>query len=162
MRGCVIGDENTNNLRYGDDTVLLAESEEELQFLVDEVGKKSGVKGLRMNVKKTKTMVVTRGDEVKISFKINGKILEQVKSFKYLGQIITDDGKCDTEVKSRIAMARNTFAKLKDVNARILKLDLRKRIVKCYVISTLLYGAGTCTSTNEMNGFEYGKALAPR
>ena len=96
-------------------------------------------------------MVVTRGDEVKISIKINGKILEQVKSFKYLGQIITDDGKLDTEVKSRIAMARNTFAKLKDVvTARKLKLDLRKRIMKCYVISTLLYGAETWTLNKDL------------
>ena len=57
LPGCVVGGENVNNLRYADDTALLAESEEELQNLIDVVKRESENKGLKMNVKKTKTML---------------------------------------------------------------------------------------------------------
>ena len=61
--GCVVGGDTINNLRYTDDTALLAESEEDLQVLVDAVKEQSERKGLKMNVKKTKTMVVCRDTE---------------------------------------------------------------------------------------------------
>ena len=94
MPGCVVGGVNINNLRYADDTALIAESELELQELVDKVRAESEKMGLRMNVKKTKTMLVSRDHEkdrrqgVKRTVKIwvDGKPLEQVQKFKYLGQ----------------------------------------------------------------------------
>ena len=63
IKGCVIGGHNVNNPRYADDTTLLAESEEELQKVVDQVKKNSEKMGLKMNVKKTKTMLVSRDHE---------------------------------------------------------------------------------------------------
>ena len=72
------------------------------------------------------------------------KKLEQVRDFKYLGQIITDDGRCDKEVKRRIAIARSNFINMKDVLAtRKLKWDTRMRLVRCYILSTLLYASET-------------------
>ena len=117
IKGCVIGGHNVNNLRYADDTALLAESEEELQKVVDQVKKNSEKMGLKMNVKKTKTMLVSRdhekdrrnGVDRHVCIKVNGQILEQVKKFKYLGQWITEDGRCDLEVKTRIEMARSAL-----------------------------------------------------
>ena len=99
LPGCVVGGENLNNLRYADDTALLAESESALQDIVDVVRQNSEEKGLSMNVKKTKTMVVCRDQTPDVRKTINGQVLEQVKKFKYLGQWITDDGRCVCEIK---------------------------------------------------------------
>ena len=94
--------------------------------------------GLKMNVKKTKTMIVRRVSKdtpkPNANIKLNGQNWEQVDKFKYLGQWITADGRCDVEVKSRIEIARKTFLKLKDVlTTRRINLKLRKRLVQCYV-----------------------------
>ena len=107
------------NLRYADDTALIAESESELQKLVDRVKEESEVRGLKMNIKKTKTMIVrsVSRDTAKpnVNIKVNGQNLEKVDKFKYLGQWLTADGRCDVAVKSRIEIARKTFIKLKNV-----------------------------------------------
>ena len=149
-----------NNLRYADDTALLAESEEQLQKVLDEVRNRSEQLGLKMNVKKTKVMVVRRTkEERRANIYIEGKVLEQVKTFKYLGQQITDDGKCEIDIRSRIEIARGNFLKMKDVlTSTSLTLKTRKRLVKCYIMSTFLYSAETWTLTTEMenkiNAFE--------
>ena len=96
-----MGGEEYSNLRYADDTVLIAETIEELQDLVNEVKERSLAKGLKMNVKKTKTMVIRRNidEDCKIDISVDGKILEQVKQYLYLGHIITEDGRCETEIR---------------------------------------------------------------
>ena len=71
---------------------LLAESEAALQVLVDAVQKSGSEKGLHMNVKKTKAMVVSRQSNVRVNIRVNGQMLKQVH--RYLGQWISDDGKC--------------------------------------------------------------------
>ena len=85
LAGIRIGNDVYSNLRYADDTVLVAESEEELQKLVDEVKERSGRLGLKMNVKKTKTMVIRRDikEVCKVNIQVDGKILEQVKDYLY-------------------------------------------------------------------------------
>ena len=79
-----------------------------------------------MNVKKTKTMVIRRNinEECKVSIKVEGKELEQVKSYTYLGQQITEDGRSDTEFRKRIEIARQSFINMKSVlTSRKLKID---------------------------------------
>ena len=107
----VIGGHTNNNLRYADDMSVLAESEEKLQKAVDQVKKKSDKMGLKMNVKTTKTMLVSRDHEKDVRNSIewhvcikgNGHILEQVKKkVKYILQWIKADGQWDLEVKTRI------------------------------------------------------------
>ena len=99
LLGIKIAGKNITNLRYADDTALMAESEEALQRIVDEVKMKSLEKGLKMNTKKTKTMVISRNTSApQVSIKVDGETLEQVQSFKYLGQTITTDGKTDTKI----------------------------------------------------------------
>ena len=71
--------------------------------------------------------------------------LENVKCFKNLGSILTDDGMCTYEIKSRIAMAKAAFNKKKNLFAGKLDLNLRKKLVKCYVWSMAVYGAETWT-----------------
>ena len=73
-------------MRYADGTALLAESESAIQSIVDVVRWNSEEKGLSMNVKKTKTMVVCHDETPDVRIMVNGQVLEQVKKFKYLGQ----------------------------------------------------------------------------
>ena len=96
IKGCVVGIHNVNNLMYADDTSLLAESEEQLQAIVDKMKEQSEKMGLKMNAKKTKTMLVSRdheknrrmGTHRSVCITVNGQILEQMQKFKYLGQRI--------------------------------------------------------------------------
>ena len=136
--------EYINNLRYADDTVLLAESEEELQTLVDAVKEGSLRFGLEMNTKKTKTMIVRRdiNDGSKLNIKVDGATLEQVESYQDLGQLITEDGRCEVEIKRRIGIAKTNFFKMKNVlTTKKLSMKTRKKILYCYIISTLMYAS---------------------
>ena len=110
--GVEINGHNINNLRYADDTVLIAEDEASLQDLFTAV-KDNGEKcGLLMNIKKTKVMLLTKDTkEKKVSIHIDHKEVEQVQSFTYLGQLITDDGRSEGEIRSRIGLAKNKFSK---------------------------------------------------
>ena len=147
MKGVTVGGRNINNLRYADDTVLLAENEADLQNLLNVVREKSTEYGLNMNVKKTKVMVISKKDTIpRAHILLNGQCLDQVNQFTYLGQLITNDGYCDTEIRRRIGIARACFNKMKNVlvSGKI-NLALRLRLLQCYVWSTLLYGAETWT-----------------
>ena len=126
---------------YADDTALTAESEPELQEIVNRVNQVGKEYGMKMNVKKTKTMVVSRKVDIpQVNINIDGQVIEQVSHFMYLGQLITEDGKCDEEIKRRIGQARLAFNNMKGVLCcRRLSLTCRMRLIKCYVWSTLLY-----------------------
>ena len=80
-----------------------------------------------------------------IKIMIDQKQLENVESFKYLGSILTNDGRRTCEIKCRIAMAKVAFNKKRTLFTSTLDLELRKKLVKCYVWSIALYGAGTWT-----------------
>jgi len=73
------------------------------------------------------------------------KQLENVESFKYFGSILTNDRRCTSEIKCRIAMAKAAFKKKRTLFTRTLDLELRKKLVKCYVWSIALYGVETWT-----------------
>ena len=74
---------------------------------------------------------------------LDQKQLENVECFKYLGSILTNDGRCTCEIKSRISMAKAAFKKKKTLFTSKLDLNLRKKIVKYYIWSMALYGAET-------------------
>ena len=151
LPGCLVGGKNFNNLPYADDTVLMAESESELQNIVDTVRSNSERCGLKMSVKKTTTMVISRDGLAEVKINVDGVQLEQVKRFKYLGQIITDDGRCDAEVKTRIEIARAKFVGMKDVlTSRQLNIKLRLRLIRCFILSTLLYSSETWTLNQDL------------
>ena len=146
MPGIKLLGEFINNLRYADDTVLLAETEEELQELVNAVKEGSLKFGLEMNTKKTKTMIIRRdvNDGSKVDIKVDGVTLEQVESYQYLGQLITEDGRCEKEIRRRIGIAKTNFLKMKNVlTTKKLSMKTRKKILNCYIISTLMYAAET-------------------
>ena len=150
MKGVNVGGTNYNNLRYADDTALLAGNEKELSELIckiNEVGKQFG-----MNIKKTKTMVVSKKrNSPKINIAIDGEQIEQVASYVYLGSLITDDGRCEKEIKRRIMIARSTFTNMRTLlSCRGINLKTRLRAIKCYIWPTLFYGAETWTTTKSL------------
>ena len=149
-KGVSIGGVNINNLRYADDTALIAENEKDLQRLLDLVNEKGKIYGMKMNAKKTKTMLVSKSKQEFPSIKIviDNVNIEEVKEFKYLGQTITSDGSCKREVITRIAIAKQAFNSIQGVlTSRKISLERRFRILKCYVTSVLTYGAETWTIT---------------
>jgi hypothetical protein len=100
--------------------------------------------GREMNVGKTKVMRISRQPSP-IKIMIDQKQLENVEYFNYLGSMITSDARCTREIKSRIAMAKAPFNKKKILFTSKLDLNLRKKLVKCYIWSITLYGAETWT-----------------
>ena len=86
---------NTNNLRYADDTTLMAESEEELKSLLMKVKEESEKAGLKLNIQKTKIMA----SGTITSWQIDGETVETVSDFIFLGSKITADGDCSHEIK---------------------------------------------------------------
>lgn len=151
VEGLKIGGMNINNLRYADDTALLAESEQNLQNILNKVNEEGEEYGMSINVMKTKAMVVTKSGNNKCNLYLGRKEIEQVESFVYLGQLITSDGKNEKEILRRISIARCTFLQMsKSLCCRDIKLDTRQRILRCYIWPTLLYGAETWTISKTM------------
>ena len=132
-----------NNLRYADDTVIIAESKNQLQQLMDTVVEESESKGLFLNSAKSFNIVFSKS-EVRHNCKItvHGNILEQIDRFVYLGSLFTPDGRCEQAVRQRIIIAKSAFRSSKKVlKNRNINIQLRCRFLKCYVWSTLLYGS---------------------
>ena len=101
--GIKIARRNINNLRYADDTTLMAESEEELMSLLMKVKEESEKVGLKLNIQKTKIMAscpIT-------SWEIDGETVDTVADFIFLGSKITADGDCNHEIKRHLLLGRN-------------------------------------------------------
>ena len=150
--GISIGGRIFNNLRYADDTVLIAENEFDLQILLNIVETESRKRGLELNCKKTETMVISRKKDIPpCKITTNGAMLRQVNSFKYLGTSITENGKSDFEIKSRIGQAKSAFQKMRSVLcSKDLSIDTRKRVLQCYIEPILMYGCEAWTMNKTM------------
>ena len=152
LEGLKIGGQNLNNVRYADDTALVADSEEKLDILIKTLVQSSENRGLKLNTSKTKVMLISKkAESVPINIIINGERLEQVDSFKYLGSLITKDARCEKEIKTRTALAKMAFGKVRPlVTNTSISLNLRKRFIKAYAHSTLLYGCESWTISKAM------------
>ena len=109
--GIKIAGRNINNLRYTDDTILMAESEEEVKSLLMKVKEESEKVGLKLNIQKTKIM--TSGPIT--SWHIDGKTVETVSGFIFLGSKITADGDCCHEIKRRLLLERKAMTNLDSI-----------------------------------------------
>ena len=99
-----------NNIRYADDTALIADSEEGLQRILELILDASSGEGLEFNCKKTFCMVVSKERQPPTCNRIcNGTGIEQVNFFNYLGSMFTSDGRCEKEIRRRIGMAKTSF-----------------------------------------------------
>ena len=146
MDGFRIGGTFVNNLRYADDTVIIAESEEQLQRLINVVVTQSEEKGLYLNSAKSFTMVFSKASQIPTcNINVQGKILEQVHSFVYLGSQFTSDARCE-EIRRRIGIAKSAFTSMiKVLTSRDIHMTVRNKVLRCYVWSTLLYRCETWT-----------------
>ena len=88
---------------------------------------------MKTNVKKTKVMKISRKGCGKIDIYVNGERIEQVTKFKYLGALLTEDGKYDVEIRSRLAMAKDAFNKSKELLSRRINIDTKKIVMKALV-----------------------------
>ena len=152
MDGFKIGGVNITNVRYADDTVVISDSEEKLQNLMNVVVAESEKKGLLINRKKSFCLVFSKTLPVpQCNVQVNGEMLEQVAEFTYLGSTVTSDGRCEKEIKRRIGIAKSTFKKMERVlTTKTINLSTRLRLMRCYVWSMLLYGSECWTINKAM------------
>ena len=109
--GIKIAGRNINNLKYADDTTLMAESEEELKSLLMKVKEESEKVGLKLNAQKTKIMAST----LITSWQIEGETVETVADFIFLGSKIIADGDCSHEIKRRLLLGRKVMTNLDSI-----------------------------------------------
>ena len=126
---------NINTLRYGDDTNLMAESEEELKNLVMKLKEESEKAGLNLNIQKTKIMAscpIT-------SRQIDGERMETATDFLFLGSKITADGDCSHEIKRRLLLGRKAMTNLDSIlKSRDITLPTKVRLVKGMVFPVVM------------------------
>ena len=108
--------------------------------LLDIAVEQSKKEGLFINCKKTECIVVCKRERPRCRLKIGEIEIKQVRKFNYLGRIITEDGKCDGKIRRRIGIAKEAFQKLSNnLCDRKLSMETKKRVLECYVKTTLVY-----------------------
>ena len=137
--GIKIARRNINNLRYADDTNLMAESEELKSFLMKEGNEKVG---LKLNIQKTKIMA---SDPI-TSCQIDGETMETVTDFISGDSNITEDGDCSHEIKRYLLLGRKVMTNLDSIlKSRDITLPTKVRLVKAMVFLVVTYGSGSWT-----------------
>ena len=133
---------NINNLRYADDTTLMAESEEELKSLLMKMKGESEKADLQLNIQKTKIM--TLGPIT--SWQIDAETVETVSDFIFLGSKITADGDCSHEIKIHLLLGRKAMTNLDSIlKSRDITLPTKVHLVKPMVFSVVMYGCESWT-----------------
>ena len=127
---------NINNLRYADDSTLMAENEEELKRLSMKVKQESEKAGLKLNIQKTKIMAscpIT-------SWQIDGETMETMTDFIFLGSKITADGDCSHELKRRLLLRRKAMTNLDSIlKSRDIALPIKVHLVKAMFFPVVMY-----------------------
>ena len=133
---------NINNLRYADDTTLMAESEEELKSLLMKVKQESEKVGLKLNIQKTKIMAA--GPIT--SWEIDGETVEMVSDFIFWGSKITADGDCSHEIKRCLHLGRKVMTNLDSIfKGRDVTLQTKVHLVKAMAFPVVTYGCESWT-----------------
>ena len=132
--GIKITRRNINNLRYADDTTLMAESKEELKSLLMKVKEERGKSWLKTQHSKTKIMPIT-------SWQIDAETMERVTDFIFLGSKITADGDCSHEIKKHLLLGIKVMTNLDSIlQSRDITLLTKVRLVKALVFPVVMYG----------------------
>ena len=143
--GIKIAGRNINNLRYADDTTLMAESEEELKCLLMKVKEKSEKVGLKLNIQKMKIMA----SGLITSWQIDGETMETVSDFIWGGSKITADGDCSHEIKRCLFFGRKVMTNLDSIlKSRDITLSTKVHLVKAMVFPVVMYGCESWTVKN--------------
>ena len=140
--GIKIAGRNISNLRYAEDTTLMAESEEELKSLLMKVKEGSEKVGLKLNIQKTKIMASGPIN----SWQIDGEIVETVADFILGGSKITADGDCSHEIKRCLLLGRKVMTNLDSMlKSRDITLPTKVRLLKPMVFPVVMYGCENWT-----------------
>ena len=141
--GIKIAGRNINNLRYADDTTLMAESEEQLKSLLMKVKEESEKGGLKLNIQKTKT--IASGPIT--SWQIDGEKMEIVRDFILGGSKITADGNCSHEIKRCLLLARKVMPNLGSIlKSRDITLPKKIHLVQAMVFPVVMYRCESWTT----------------
>ena len=133
--GIKIASRNINNLRYADDTTLMAESEEELKSLLLKVKEENEKVGLKLNIQKMKIMA----SGLITSWEIDGETVETVSDFIFGGSKITADGDCSHEIKRRLLLGRKVMSNLDSIlKSRDIALPTKLCLVKAMVFPVVM------------------------
>ena len=137
-----IAQRNINNLRYADDTTLMAESEEELKSLLMKVKEESEKVGLKLNLQKTKIMA----SSPITSWQVDGETVEIVTKFILGGSKITADGDCSHEIKRRLLLGRQVMTNLDSIlKSRDTTFPSNVRLVEAMVFPVVMHGCESWT-----------------
>ena len=140
--GIKIAGRNINNLRYADDTTLMAEIEEQLKSLLMKVKEESEKVGLKLNIQKTKIMA----SGLITSWEIDGEIVETVSDFILLGSKINAVGDCSHEIKRRLLLGRKVMTNLDCIlKSREISLPTKVCLVKAMVFPVVMSGCDSWT-----------------
>uniref|UniRef100_A0A8D8Q4X5 Craniofacial development protein 2 n=1 Tax=Cacopsylla melanoneura TaxID=428564 RepID=A0A8D8Q4X5_9HEMI len=151
--GIPINGERLNNIRYADDTIVLADNLRGLQELVNKIAAVSREYGLEINSKKTKFMIVSKTKIQNVSLSVNNEPLERVAQTTYLGTNINENWEAAQEIRIRIAKAKAAFNKMGNLfRSHDISLQTKERLLKCYIFSVLLYGVEAWTLNEETIG----------
>ena len=140
--GIKIAARNISNLRYADDTTLMAESEEKLKSLLMKVKEESEKVGLKLNIQKTKIMA----SSPITSWQTDGETAETVADFIFLGSKITADGDCSHEIKRCLFLRRKVMTNLDSIfKSRDITLPTKVHLVNTMVFPVVMYGCESWT-----------------
>ena len=135
--GIKMAGRNINNLRYGDDTTLMAECEEELKSLLMKVKEDSEQVDLKLNIQK---MNIMSSGPIS-SWQIDGEMMESVTNFIFFGSNITADGDCNHEIKRHLLLGRKAMTNLDSIlKSRDITLPTKVPLVKAMVFLVVMYG----------------------
>ena len=137
-----IAGRNINNLRYADDTTLMAESKKELKSLIMKVNEESEKFGVKLNIEKTK---ITASGLI-TSWQIDGETVETVSDFIFLGSKITADGDYSHEIKRHLLLGRKVMTNLNSIlKSRDITFPTKVGLVKAMVFPVVMYGCESWT-----------------
>ena len=140
--GIKIAGRNINNLRYTDNTTLMAESEEELKSFLMKVKEENEKVELKLNIQRTK--IIASGSIT--SWQIDGEIVEIVTDFTFLGSKITADGDCNHEIKRFLLLGRKAMTNLDSIlKSRDITLPTNVHLLKAMVFPVVMYGCESWT-----------------
>ena len=130
---------NINNIRYADDTTLLAESENSLQEMMDTIVENTEAWSLKINDKKTCCMVISTEKIARsCNIKMYVKHIKQVESFTFLGDLVTSDVKNDKDISKRTAIANRAFQNMRQLfSIKGMRMEVRFLLLKCCIWNIL-------------------------
>ena len=140
--GIKIDGRNINNIRYADDTTLMAESKEELKSLLMKVKEESEKAGLKLNIQKTKIMV---SGPITL-WQIEGETVERVTDLMFVGSKVTVEGDCSHEIQRCLLLRRKAITNLDSIlKSRDIILPTKVHLVKAMAFPVVMYGCGSWT-----------------